>query len=57
MYGKMQESGLTEIVPLICSSTIWGQYPVLFHLESPQGALSGAAAAVDCYMAGILFLS
>ena len=23
MYGKMQESGLTEIIPLICTSAIW----------------------------------
>ena len=33
MYGKMQESGLTEIIPLICTSAIWGQYPV-FHILS-----------------------
>ena len=26
----MQESGLTEIIPLICVSAIWGQYSVLF---------------------------
>ena len=48
MYGKMQESGLTEIIPLICTSAIWGQYPVFSHPESPQGALSGMAAAADC---------
>ena len=41
----MQESGLTEIIPLICTSTIWGQHPVLSHPESPQGAPSGVAAA------------
>ena len=28
MYRKMQESGLTEIIPFICTSTIWGQFPV-----------------------------
>ena len=28
MYGKMQESGLTEIILLICTLAIWGQYPV-----------------------------
>ena len=33
MYGKMQESGLTEIIPLICTSALWGQYPVLSHLQ------------------------
>ena len=29
MYGKMQESGLTEIIPLTGTSEIWGQKPVL----------------------------
>ena len=29
-----QESGLTEIIPLICTLTSWGQYPVVFHPES-----------------------
>ena len=28
MYGKMQESGVTEITPFICISAIWGQFPV-----------------------------
>ena len=37
MYGKMQESGLTEIVPLICTSAICGQHPVVSHPESPWG--------------------
>ena len=55
MYGKMQEFGLTEIIPLICTSAIWGQYPVLSHPESPQGASLGVAAVADCLMAGILF--
>jgi len=31
MYGKMQESGLTEIIPLMCTSAIWGQNPVFSH--------------------------
>ena len=26
MYGKMQKSGLTEIIPLICTSAILGWY-------------------------------
>ena len=30
MYGKRQESGLTEIVSFIYFSAILGQYPVLF---------------------------
>ena len=25
----MQASGLTEIIPLICTSALWGQHPVL----------------------------
>ena len=57
MYGKIQESGLTEIFPLIYISVTWGQYPVLSHPESSQGAPFGAAAAVDCQMVGILFSS
>ena len=40
----MQESGLLEIIPLICTLTIWGQYPVFHHPESPQGAQLGVAA-------------
>ena len=38
MYGKMQESGLTEIIPWIFTSVIWGQYPVSWHPEFPQGS-------------------
>ena len=34
MYGKMQESGLTEIIPFICISAIWGQHPVFFDIWS-----------------------
>lgn len=40
-FGKVQESGLTESIPLICTSTIWGQQPAFLHLESPQGAVGG----------------
>ena len=29
MYGKMQASRLTEFIPFICTSTIWGQ--ILFQ--------------------------
>ena len=48
MLGKMQEPGLTEIIPLICTLNIWGQYPVYSHPEFPQGTLAepgGAAVA------------
>ena len=53
----MQEFGLTEIIPLMCTSAIWGQYPVLSHPEPPQGAPLGVAAVSDGLMVGILFLS
>ena len=38
MYGKMLESGLTEIIPLVCISAIWGQYAVFLHPGSHQSA-------------------
>ena len=41
MYEKMQEFALTEITPLPCTSAVWGQRPVLFHPESPQGVWWG----------------
>ena len=37
MYEKMQESGLTEVIPLLCTSAVCRQYPVLSHPESPEG--------------------
>ena len=30
MNRKMQESGFTEIIHLICTSVIWGHYPEFF---------------------------
>ena len=44
MYGKMQESELTEVIPLMCTSAIWGQYPVFSYREFPQGSPKGVAA-------------
>ena len=52
MHGKTQESGLTEILPLICTSAIWGQDPVLSPPEFPQGAPSGVGG-----MGGVATLS
>ena len=40
----MQESGLTEIIPLICTPGIWDQCPVFSHPEFPQGLPEGMAA-------------
>ena len=31
--------GLTEIIPLICTSANWGQFPVFSHPEFLQGSL------------------
>ena len=44
MYGKMQESGLTEVIPLMCTLAIWGRYPVFSHPEFPQRSPQGVAA-------------
>ena len=52
----MQESGLIEITPLICTLSILGQYPehrmlpVFIQLNYPQGALLGVAAVADGLM-------
>ena len=43
MYRNMQESGLPEIIPVICNSAIWGQDPVLYS-EFLQSSLSRVAA-------------
>ena len=40
MYQKMKESGLTDI-SFDMHLTLWGQYPVLSHPESPRGPLGG----------------
>ena len=53
----MQESGLTEIRPLMCTPAIWGQHPC-FHFQSPPGPVGEGLQAAGCWMAGILsFLS
>ena len=36
MYGKIQESELTEIIPFIYTSAIWGQYHVFHILSSSE---------------------
>ena len=38
MYAKMQDSGLTEIIPWICTSSTQGQCLVFSHPEFPQGS-------------------
>ena len=41
MNGKMQESGLTEIISLICSLAIGGQYPAFLSPESLRVTVGG----------------
>ena len=43
MYRKLVGSGVTEIIPLRCTSAAWGQYPLFSHPEVPQGSLLGVA--------------
>ena len=38
MYCKMQESGFTEIIPLISISALLGWYLVFLHVLSSLGA-------------------
>ena len=40
MYGKMQASGLTEFIPSICTSAIWGRPCFLVLLKDWQIAAS-----------------
>ena len=56
MYGKIQESGLTEIIPLICILTIQGQYPTFLHPESPRGAQLGMAEVNAGLVVATLFV-
>ena len=50
MYGKMQESGLLDIIPLICILTILGQCPVFSVSWIPLKVHGWAAAAADGLM-------
>ena len=52
----MQESGLIEIIPLICILTIWGQYPV-FCILNPFGCSIGMTAVADSLMAAIILFA
>ena len=38
MYGKMEESGLPEIIPFICTPTYLGMESCVFHMLSSLGA-------------------
>ena len=36
MYGKIEESGLTGISPLVSILPVWGQHPISLYPESPR---------------------
>ena len=57
MYGKMQESGVIEIIPFVCTSALWGQFPVFLHPESPQGAQLGTAAVAEGLVAATSYVN
>ena len=52
----MQESGLTEIIPLIFTTAIWSQHLLFSHPEFPQGSPQERLRSGGCEMAGIIFL-
>ena len=56
----MQESGLIEIIPLICILTILGQYPVFLCPEFPSvGPTIGVAAVagnIHCLLEFFFFV-
>ena len=55
MSEKMQESGFTEIIPFICISAIWGQYPVIFHFLNTSGLLIGSGCGLTADRSQVLF--
>ena len=41
LYKKMSAYGLTEILPFICTSAVWGRNPGFSHPELPWGSPQG----------------
>ena len=54
MYGEMQEPVLTEIIPFIGISAIWGPVSTVFHI--PLSPASSSVLKDGCLIAGIAFL-
>ena len=54
MYRKMQESELIEIIPLMCTSAIWGQY--LVYVLWGVGCFRGCLQLVDDLMKATSFV-
>ena len=56
MYGKMEVTGLIEIIPLICILTIQGQCPLFLHSEFHlRGTVKTAAVTVGFMADSTLF--
>ena len=51
----MQESGLTEIIPFIYISTIWGPYPVFFYILSSSVFIVGSGCSLMASRLQVLF--
>ena len=57
MYGKIQESGLAEIIPFICFSAILEPISCLFHILSFLGAHHREwLKSEGCKITGIILL-
>ena len=51
-YGwVMQESEFTDLIPLMCTSAVWGQHPMFSHPEFPQ---RGCSLMADRWQASFL---
>ena len=53
MYRMMQGAGLTETIPFIWTSILWGQYPAFSHPESPLGIPPGVTAVLGGGVGGL----
>ena len=53
--GRRKSPGLTEIIPFICISTLWGQYPVFFHILSSLGLTVGSGCNMMAVRSQVFF--
>ena len=42
----MLESGLTEIIPFLCISAVWSQYPAIFHILTFSVLIVGSGCSL-----------
>ena len=55
LYEKMQECGITEFFPFVCTSALWGQYPVFSHSEFPQDSTWGSSCSLIAARGQVFF--